>query len=229
VRTEPTPATGLKRRWPAVAIMLGAALAIAGCAGSDSPSASASSSSSGYTLIKAAHPKCEAQGAALAAYLTTGQPAAEDLPHGGQRQKALSLSGAQRSVYISQAGDKVIEACEQQVTAQQQQRRAAAALARADAAARRLVKANLAADALAQPACQRVGGTWVPPGPTHAPENARCSGVPYLGPDGRTHHVTLGFDTTGAITPPRGAATATKSQCASGPGRWDAQLRLCLS
>ncbi len=227
MRTEPTPATGPRRRWPAVAIMLGAALAMAGCASSNSPSAS--SSSSGYTLIKAAHPKCEAQGAALAAYLTTGRPAAEDLPHGGQRQKALSLSAAQRSVYISQAGDKVIEACEQQVTAQQQQRRAAAAQARADAAARRLVKANLAADALAQPACQRVGGTWVPPGPTHAPENARCTGVPFLGPDGQTHHVTLGFDATGAITPPRGAVTASKSQCASGPGRWDAQLRLCLS
>ena len=227
MRTEPILATGLKRRWPALAIMLGAALAIAGCASSNSPSAS--SSSSGYTLIKAAHPKCEAQGAALAAYLSTGQPAAEDLPHGGQRQKALSLPGAQRSVYISRAGDKVIQACEQQVTAQQQQRRAAAAQARADAAARRLVKANLAADALARPACQRVGGTWVPPGPTHAPENARCTGVPYLGPNGQAHHVTLGFDTAGAITPPRGAATATKAQCASGPGRWDAQLRLCLS
>lgn len=225
--TEPTPATCVQRRWPAAAIMLGAALAIAGCASSNSPSSS--SSSSAYALIKAAHPKCAAQGAALAAYLTTGEPAAEDLPHGGQRQQALSLSGAQRSVYISQAGDQVIKACEQQVTAQQQQGRAAAAQARGDAAARRLVKANLAADALAQPACQRAGGTWVPPGPSHAPENARCSGVPYLGPDGQAHHVTLGFDTTGALTPPRSAATATKSQCASGPGRWDSQLRLCLA
>jgi hypothetical protein len=199
--------------------MLGTALAIAGCA----------SSHSSYTLIKSAHPKCEAQGAALAAYLSTGKPAAQDLSHGGQREKVLSLSKAQQSVYISQVSDKVIKACEQQVLAQQQQRRAAAALARAYAASRRLVKANLAADALAEPACKRVGGTWVPPGPTEAPENARCSGVSYLGSDGQKHHVTLGFDTTGAITPPRGAATATKSQCASGPGRWDAQLRLCLS
>ena len=138
-----------------------------------------SSGTSGVNgLTSAQFAVCGQQAQTLATYLNTGQPTSYDPTFGDQRQEVLSLSGAQRSLYIRQQADAYIEKCdqEQQQTVAQDSEQAAAASAAAEAAA---------ATQAASPACQAVGGA------VSASTNGstvNCNGINYLGSDGSTYY-----------------------------------------
>ena len=146
----------------------------------------------------------------MATYLNTGQPTSYDPTFGDQRQEVLSLSGAQRSLYIRQQADAYIEKCdqEQQQTVAQDSEQAAAASAAAEAAA---------ATQAASPVCQAVGGA------VSASTNGstvNCNGINYLGSDGSTYYgASAPMDPTdGQFSGPLETAGvgATEQECATG-------------
>ena len=137
------------RRVVAAAAGLLLAVTLAACStngGKASTSARSTSTTSGGNtgssgvggLIAAQFPVCAQQGQALATYLNTGLPTSNDPTYGDERQEALSLSGAQRALYIRQQADAYIQKCDQQqvqTQTQDSQQAAAAAAAAKEAAA----------------------------------------------------------------------------------------------
>jgi hypothetical protein len=180
--------------------------------------AAACSSGGGYgTLIGAAYPACASQGRALAGYLETGNPQTDDLNFGDERQRALSLSGQQRALFIRQTADQAIAVCDSSEAAaiQNEQAQAAQASAAASAAAAQSAAATYLqqqVDAIT-PQCNEIGGQVNTYGST-----VECDDVSYYGTDGQQYEDQLGTNgLTLAGDSSDGAGTsATPSECAQG-------------
>lgn len=189
------------------AMVVSAAVAVCAIAACGGAAGQAGSGGNGtYSLIGAAYPACEAQGQSLAAYLATGNPAADNLSWGNERQQELSLTGAQQSLYISQTADAYISQCDS----------ADAQAAQASASA----SAQAGQWAAAHQECTKIGGNM---------GAAACMNVPYYDGDG---HGTYQYDLTvsGSGFKPNTATgyanfSATRTQC-QGLGYWG--FGLCL-
>ncbi len=202
------------------------------------PTGSSGTGSSGNTgpsgvggLIAAQFPVCAQQAQTLATYLNTGLPTSNDPTYGDDRQEVLSLSGAQRALYIRQQADAYIEQCDQQQqeTETQNSEQAAAASAAAKAAAEQQA---------AEPACHAVGGSV---SVSTDGSSVTCGDITYIGTDSETYY---GADapmspTTGQFTGPLETAGigATQQECTSGdyplggnaaPGVWNSAVQGCL-
>lgn len=128
---------------PALAVT---AVIITGCGSADDASA-------GYGLVRAQYPACERQGTVLAAYLTTGQPTADDPAYGAERQQVLALSGAAAQLAVRQDADAAIGWCDTQTQARAQ------AQAQERAQPTQLAAWQHDVSTYLRPACAAAGGT----------------------------------------------------------------------
>jgi hypothetical protein len=191
-----------------------------------------------WSLVATPWPACARAADVFAAYLATGNPAADAAAYGTQRQYVLSLPAAQQPVYIDQAGDELIAQCG---TAQRQTaaRRAAAAQARQQAANQRAIAAAQAkVTRVNTAACGRLGGT------AYDASETQCANVPYYGTDGQQYVADVTFGSPGIPDyAGAGASSATAAECAAGDypdgpagpitggprGTWSASAGLCLA
>jgi|SRR5437588_12674102 len=200
-------------RWE---LLVGVALVLVACGG---PSSTAGGSSD-YGLIHAQHKDCQSNGLGLARYLDSGQPTSLDPDYGNERQRVLSLSGEQRSLFIRQTADAYMQRCDAAEAAQE-------AADAAVAERQRQQNAQLALIAKEKATC----GTFSAQGAKWDEGYAACR-IDYRSPDdGQAYHYSFAFDSSGNVAPIPGGPTNAQ-ECAThwGPnlkGYWHADTYIC--